>query len=46
MKNRIGGRLFLIFSLQDTRSHIVVELYDTERSYVESMQIIVTVSIV
>lgn len=33
-----------IYMLQDTRSHIVVELYDTERSYVESLQILVTVS--
>ncbi|GJQ67116.1 hypothetical protein Trydic_g21983 [Trypoxylus dichotomus] len=26
----------------DTRTHVVVELYDTERSYVESLQILVT----
>lgn len=33
-----------VFLLQDTRTHVVVELYDTERSYVESLQILVTVS--
>ncbi|XP_075227157.1 rho guanine nucleotide exchange factor 17 isoform X2 [Lycorma delicatula] len=27
---------------KDTRTHVVVELYDTERSYVESLQILVT----
>ncbi|KAK9718863.1 RhoGEF domain [Popillia japonica] len=26
----------------DTRTHVVVELYDTERSYVESLQVLVT----
>ncbi|XP_021921500.1 rho guanine nucleotide exchange factor 17 isoform X2 [Zootermopsis nevadensis] len=26
---------------QDTRTHVVVEIYDTERSYVESLQILV-----
>lgn len=31
--------------LQDTRTHVVVELYDTERSYVEALQILVNVSI-
>lgn len=30
---------------QDTRTHVVGELYDTERSYVESLQILVEVSI-
>lgn len=30
--------------LQDTRTHAIGELYDTERSYVESLQILVTVS--
>lgn len=30
--------------LQDTRTHVVVELYDTERSYVEALQILVNVS--
>lgn len=37
---------FLIVSsgLQDTRTHVVVELYDTERSYVEALQILVNVS--
>lgn len=34
-----------VFLLQDTRTHVVVELYDTERSYVESLQILVTVSL-
>lgn len=29
---------------QDTRTHVVGELYDTERSYVESLQIIIEVS--
>lgn len=29
---------------QDTRTHVVVELYDTERSYVEALQILVNVS--
>lgn len=33
------------FYLQDTRTHVVVELYDTERSYVEALQILVNVSI-
>lgn len=33
-----------VFLLQDTRTHVVVELYDTERSYVESLQILITVS--
>lgn len=37
-------RFGFFFVFQDTRSHIVVELYDTERSYVESLQILVTVS--
>lgn len=36
--------LQLMFMFQDTRTHVVVELYDTERSYVESLQTIVTVS--
>lgn len=30
--------------LQDRRTHIVVEIYDTERSYVESLQTLVMVS--
>lgn len=30
---------------QDTRTHVVGELYDTERSYVESLQILTEVSI-
>lgn len=34
---------FLIV-FQDTRTHVVVELYDTERSYVEALQILVNVS--
>lgn len=29
---------------QDTRTHVVGELYDTERSYVESLQFLVEVS--
>jgi hypothetical protein len=33
-----------LFVLQDTRTHVVVEIYDTERSYVESLQILVMVS--
>lgn len=32
-----------MFTFQDTRTHVVVELYDTERSYVESLQTLVTV---
>lgn len=32
------------FVFQDTRTHVVVELYDTERSYVEALQILVNVS--
>jgi hypothetical protein len=52
---RLKIRIRLIFSsklmqmrtnllcLQDTRTHAVGELYDTERSYVESLQILVTV---
>lgn len=31
---------------QDTRTHVVGELYDTERSYVESLQILVEVSFI
>lgn len=34
-----------VFVFQDTRTHVVVELYDTERSYVESLQTLVTVSL-
>lgn len=30
--------------IKDTRTHVVGELYDTERSYVESLQILVEVS--
>lgn len=30
--------------LQDRRTHIVVEIYETERSYVESLQTLVMVS--
>jgi len=33
-----------LFLFQDTRTHVVVEIYDTERSYVESLQILVMVS--
>lgn len=33
-----------MYLLQDTRTHAIGELYDTERSYVESLQILVTVS--
>lgn len=29
---------------QDTRTHVVGELYDTERSYVESLQFLIEVS--
>ncbi|XP_065165662.1 rho guanine nucleotide exchange factor 17 isoform X2 [Atheta coriaria] len=29
-------------ALNDTRTHVVIELYDTERHYVESLQILVT----
>lgn len=29
---------------QDTRTHVVVELYETEKSYVEALQTIVTVN--
>lgn len=35
-------KIFLFF--QDTRTHVVVELYDTERSYVESLHTLVNVS--
>lgn len=31
--------------IQDTRTHVVGELYDTERSYVESLQVLVEVSL-
>lgn len=31
--------------LKDTRTHVVGELYDTERSYVESLQILIEVSV-
>jgi hypothetical protein len=30
--------------LQDRRTHVVVEIYETERSYVESLQTLVMVS--
>lgn len=33
-------------NMQDTRTHVVGELYDTERSYVESLQILIEVSII
>lgn len=33
--------LFFLHPFQDTRTHIVIELYNTEQSYVESLQIIV-----
>jgi hypothetical protein len=33
-----------LFMLQDRRTHIIVEIYDTERSYVESLQTLVMVS--
>lgn len=38
--------LTLVFYLwfQDTRTHVVVELYETERSYVESLEFLVKVS--
>ena len=35
--------LFFLVDAQDTRTHAIGELYDTERSYVESLQILVTV---
>lgn len=34
----------LVYFFKDTRTHVVVELYDNERTYVESLQILVTVS--
>lgn len=34
---------YTMFLMQDTRTHAIGELYDTERSYVESLQILVTV---
>ena len=37
--------LNILLALQDTRTHAIGELYDTERSYVESLQILVTVRI-
>ena len=40
--------MFASFSLamitQDTRSHVVCELFDTEKSYVESLEFLVNVS--
>lgn len=41
-----AGSLFFFLLLQDTRTHVVVELYDNERSYVESLEILVTVMII
>lgn len=35
----------LQFYFQDTRTHVVVELFNTEKSYVESLQTIVMVKI-
>lgn len=37
--------LFLHFQIQDTRTHIVVELFNTEKSYVESLETVVKVRI-
>lgn len=34
------------FYFQDTRTHVVVELFNTEKSYVESLQTIVVVNII
>lgn len=43
--NEYSSFLIVFCTLQDTRTHVVVELYDTERSYVEALQILVNVSI-
>lgn len=43
--NEYSSFLIVFSALQDTRTHVVVELYDTERSYVEALQILVNVSI-
>lgn len=45
IKTRILIKLVYFFLFQDTRTHVVVELYDTERSYVESLHTLVNVSI-
>lgn len=42
--NEYSSFLIVFSTLQDTRTHVVVELYDTERSYVEALQILVNVS--
>lgn len=42
--NEYSSFLTVFSGLQDTRTHVVVELYDTERSYVEALQILVNVS--
>lgn len=42
--NEYSSFLIVFSALQDTRTHVVVELYDTERSYVEALQILVNVS--
>ena len=36
--------LYLLIFWQDTRTHTIGELYDTERSYVESLRTLVTVT--
>lgn len=35
----------ILFKIQDTRTHIVVELFNTEKSYIESLETVVKVSI-
>lgn len=42
--NLYSTSIIVLSALQDTRTHVVVELYDTERSYVEALQILVNVS--
>lgn len=37
---------FSFFPLQDTRTHIVVELFNTEKSYVESLETVVKVNMI
>lgn len=41
---KIHENLFFSFYLQDTRTHVVVELFNTEKSYVDSLETIVKVS--
>jgi hypothetical protein len=43
-ESQVSLNLSDTLAFSDTRTHVVVELYDNERTYVESLQILVTVS--